>query len=72
MGSLPTILETRRMQATNSSQVYTSVVGLTEASRATKPSASKDLNPDLVSIVLFLLLAKSCYQEMRLSIPSCH
>lgn len=66
----PKTLEMRRTWVVDSLQVYTSVVGLTEASRAIKASASRDLNPDSASLVLFFWLTKSCYQEMSLSIPS--
>lgn len=38
--------------------------------RGSKASASKNLNPDSTSLVLFFWLTKSCYQEISLLIPS--
>jgi len=50
---LPNTLEMRTMRVPSSSQVPTSVVGLTEGSRAIKAPASKDVDPDSASLVLF-------------------
>lgn len=45
----PRAPETRRKQIVDSSQVFTTAVGLTEAHGAIKASASEDLNADPMS-----------------------